>query len=418
MARQPLNVLWLIDHVCFDGSLHAGGRLYMNLLPQIDPAQVRIHPYFLNASDAVVKVFKENNHPAVNLNLSKLDPLAPIKVWNLARKHKADVMHLFCFGAAMYGRIASRFNGLPSVVHEFDTPTYGPYPSHFKIIDRVLAGRADFALAASTHCRSFVRDLRYIPENKIDVMYHAVPVEKFEEARTWDRAAARKELGWSPDAFSFLAVTKLGPERGNEALIEAFKEVKRQVPNATLHIVYRPTLYHRLPEKYKDIPWITDPVATRKRIEDLIVGHGLTDSVTLVEMEAPERHEPYFAASDVMVAPFEDPKFSSVNLIEGLVFGRPHVVTDVGEPADIVNRWKTGVKVPVKNPPELAKAMIALAKNPQQLAALSQQARAAAVDFGVNAVAQRLSKLYMRLAEGERVEAPQAGAVMYAGALR
>ena len=46
----PINVLWLIDHVCYDGSLHGGGRLFMNLAPMFDPAEVKIFPYFLRAN--------------------------------------------------------------------------------------------------------------------------------------------------------------------------------------------------------------------------------------------------------------------------------------------------------------------------------------------------------------------------------
>ena len=52
----PINVLWLIDHVCYDGSLHGGGRLFMNLAPMFDPEEVRIFPYFLRASDEVVEI--------------------------------------------------------------------------------------------------------------------------------------------------------------------------------------------------------------------------------------------------------------------------------------------------------------------------------------------------------------------------
>jgi glycosyltransferase involved in cell wall biosynthesis len=412
MSSKPLNVLWLIDHVCFDGSLHAGGRLYMNLFPRFDPKRVKIHPYFLNASDGVVKVFKEANHPVVNLAMSKSDPLAPLKVWNLARKHDVDVMHLFCFGAAMYGRIASFFNGVPSVIHEFDTPTYGPYPTHFKLIDKVLSSKANFALAASTHCRDFVRDLRYVPEERVDVLYHAVPAEKFADARKFTRADARAEIGLPQDAFSFLAVTKLGPDRGNEAMIEAFGKVHRQLPKAHLHIVYRPTLYHKIPVKYAHLTWLGDPVATRKRIDDLIEANGVTGAVTLVEMEAPERHEPYFAAADVMIAPFESPAFSSVNLVEGMVFGRPHIVTDIGEPADIVNRWGTGIKVPEHDPEALAAAMLRLAGDPAELAALSAKAAKAAIEFGVDATAERLTQLYTRLAKGERVVVPRLGAAV------
>jgi glycosyltransferase involved in cell wall biosynthesis len=399
MATQPLNVLWLIDHVCFDGSLHAGGRLYMNVFPRVDTNRVRIHPYFLNASDAVVRVFEQAKHPVINLAWSKYDVLSPVKVGNLVRRHNIDVMHLFCFGASAFGRVASFWNRVPAVIHEFDTPTYGPYPTAFKVADKLLASRTSYALAASTHCRDFVHEQRFVPSDKIEVLYHAVPPEKFEIARSLTREAARGELGWDDGRFVFLAVTKLGPDRGNETLIEAFAEVRKQVPNAHLCIVYRPTLYHRVPVKYQDIPWVSDPVAMRKRIEDLIDKFGLRDCARLVEMEAPERHEPYYAASDVLVAPFESPLFSSVNLVEAMVFGLPHVVTDLGEPADIVNRWGAGIKVPPKNAAALAQGMITMAQNKAQREALSQKARTAAIDFGVDAVAERLTRLYMRMAE-------------------
>ncbi len=398
MSKRPLDVLWLIDHVCFDGSLHAGGRLYMNVLPRIDPARVRVHPYFLNASDAVVEVFKKAPQPVPNLAWSKYDALAPLKVMRLASRHNVDVMHLFCFGASTFGRMASVLNRVPTVIHEFDTPTYGPYPAAFGLVDRLLAGRTAHAFAASTHCRDFVHEQRHVPRDRIDVFYHAVPPDRFATAETMTRAQARQELGWDAGAFVFLAVTKLGPDRGNEALLEAFARVHRSMPNARLCIVYRPTLYHRVPTKYKDIPWIGDPVATRKRIDDLIASLGLRDSVSMVEMEAPERHEPYFAGSDVLMAPFESQMFSSVNLVEGMVFGLPHIVTDLGEPADIVDRWQAGIKVPPGNPEALGAAMLHLARDEGARAALSRKARQAAVDFGVDAVAARLCSLYERLA--------------------
>lgn len=411
MSTQPLNVLWLIDHVCFDGSLHAGGRLYMNVLPRIDPARLRVFPYFLNASDAVVKTFKEANHPVVNLALSKHDVLAPVKINNLVRRHQVDVQHLFCFGASAFGRLASIWNRVPAVIHEFDTPTYGPYPKAFSIADRLLLGRTAYALGASTHCRDFINEQRFVPMDKIEVLYHAVPQDRFETARTLSRTQARQELGWAAEDFVFLAVTKLGPDRGNETLLTAFATVAKQVKNAKLCLVYRPTLYHKIPVKYQHIPWASDPKAMRARIEQQVAELGLTDSVSLVEMEAPERHEPYFAGSDVVVAPFESALFSSVNLIEAMVYGRPLIVTDLGEPADIVNRWGGGVTVPPANAAAMAQAMIDLSRDTARREALSIQARKAAQDFGVDAVAERLTRLYARVAAergGSRQTSPAA----------
>jgi glycosyltransferase involved in cell wall biosynthesis len=404
MSTPPLNVLWLIDHVCFDGSLHAGGRLYMNVFPRVDPARVRIHPYFLNASDAVVKVFTEAQHPVVNLAWSKHDLMAPMKIVQLIRKHDIDCMHLYCFGAAMFGRLATFWTGVPAVIHEFDTPTYGPYPKAFKVIDRVLAGRTGYALAASTHCRQFVHDQRYIPLDKVEVLYHAIPPEKFALAQSLDRASARAQLGWGQHDFVFLAVTKLGPDRGNDTMLNAFADVLKKMPNARLCIVYRPTLYHKVPTKYQSLDWVRDPAAMRRRVDAQIDELGLRNAVSLVEMEAPEKHEPYYAGSDVLVAPFEDESFSSVNLVEAMVFGRPHIVSDLGEPADIVNRWGAGIKVAPRNAEALAQTMFDFASNPSRAAALSARARAAAIEFSVDAVADRLSGIYERLAQREQVQ--------------
>ena len=50
---KKLNVLWAIDHVCYDGSLHGGGRLYWNVLPHFDPERVRVVPCLLRASDTI-----------------------------------------------------------------------------------------------------------------------------------------------------------------------------------------------------------------------------------------------------------------------------------------------------------------------------------------------------------------------------
>jgi glycosyltransferase involved in cell wall biosynthesis len=154
---------------------------------------------------------------------------------------------------------------------------------------------------------------------------------------------------------------------------------------------------------------VTDPVAMRRRIDEIVQKLGLEDCVSVVEMEAPEKHEPYFAASDLLVAPFESELFSSVNLIEAMVFGRAHVVTDLGEPADIVNRWSTGLKVPPRSPVALAEAMLTLARNPSQREALSQRARSASIDFGVDAVAERLTGLYARLADPQHAQNQQVG---------
>jgi len=112
----------------------------------------------------------------------------------------------------------------------------------------------------------------------------------------------------------------------------------------------------------------------------------------------------------VLMVPFESELFSSVNMVEAMVFGLPHIVTDLGEPADIVNRWGAGVKVPPKDPAALSKAMSELARNDAMRAALSQKARTAAIDFSVDSVAERLTQLYVQVAQPDHASSQRVSA--------
>ena len=398
MPHRPINVLWLIDHVCYDGSLHGGGRLFMNLMPRFDPKRVRIHPYFLRASDEVKDLFKAANHPVSSLNFGKYDLRALPRIATLCDQHDIDVMHLFCYASSTFGRIVGKLKRVPTIVQDFDTQIYFPYPLYLRIADRLLARSTAKAFAASTHCRNYMRDQRAIPADRIEVLYHAIPTAHFNARSQVDRARARRSLGLG-DEFLFAAVTKLGPDRGNEAMLIAFADVRRRIPDAKLAIVYKPTLYHRVPKEYEKLDWARDPQQMLDRVSALVDRLGLKDSVQLVN--SLEHPDAYYAAADLLIAPFEHERFSSVNLVEGMAYGRPHVVTDVGEPAELVDRYKSGIKVPVGDVPKLADAMVRLATNPQLIRQLSDNARRGAADLTADAVALRMSRIYEALCSAD-----------------
>ena len=201
--KRPLNVLWLIDHVCYDGSLHGGGRLYMNLMPKFDASRVRVHPFFLRASAEVQELFKQASHPVVNLDKAKYDATALMTIAKLCKEREIDVMHLFCYAASTFGRIVGATLGIPTIIHDFDTQIYFPYPLYLKVLDRVLAGKTARAFAASSLCKSYMRDVRRVPGERINILYHAIPEHVLEDAATRDRAAERKQLGWPTDAVIF-----------------------------------------------------------------------------------------------------------------------------------------------------------------------------------------------------------------------
>ena len=205
--RRPLNVLWLIDHVCYDGSLHGGGRLYMNLMPRFDTSEVRVHPYFLRASDEVRELFEAAEHPVINLDKSKYDVSAILTVRKLCKTLEIDILHLFCYAASTFGRIVGAALNIPTVIHDFDTQIYFPYPMYLKVMDRMLANFTASGFAASSNCRDYMRDVRAVPAERLEVLYHTIPDDVLHAAANANATAVREQLGWPQDQFIFGCIT-------------------------------------------------------------------------------------------------------------------------------------------------------------------------------------------------------------------
>ena len=244
--HRPLNVLWLIDHVCYDGSLHGGGRLFMNLMPEFDERRVKIFPYFLRASKEVREVFAAAGHPAKTLDLGKFDLLSPFKLNSLCRQHDIDVMHLFCYAASTFGRMVGVAKGIPTVVHDFDTQVYYPYPPYLKVLDRLLAKSTGHALAASAVLRTTCATVRKVPGDRIEVLFHAIPQSQLQTQSQLDRGKAERVRPWRRAG---VCASPVRPRRGNETLSRR-SPITGIASRARSCSLSKPTLYHRLPKEY------------------------------------------------------------------------------------------------------------------------------------------------------------------------
>jgi glycosyltransferase involved in cell wall biosynthesis len=402
-GMRPLNVLWVIDHVCYDGSLHGGGRLYWNLLPKFDPQRVRVVPCLLRASDEIRQLFEDAPVPVRILDKGKFDPTTLVTFLRLIKEEQIDVMHLHCYGASTFGRMASVITGVPTVVQDYDTEVYFPYPSYLWAADVLLAPSTSRALAASPMVKKFQVEKRKIDPNRIGMMFHAVPPEKFKPVPAERISAVRRQLGVDDDTRIVGTVTKLGPQRGNDYLVKVAAEVIRTVPKALFLVVYKPTLYHRLPSK-KYVP-VTDAERESQidALKQLAREHGVEGSIRFIEW--PDSLQEFMAACDLMVAPFLSERFSSVNLLEGLAMGKPLVATDLGEQREVVREGINGYLVPPGDVPRMRERIVHLLTHPAELERMGQQARVDAEQYSAEGNARRPETMYMELASGRRVSA-------------
>jgi glycosyltransferase involved in cell wall biosynthesis len=392
----PINVLWVIDHVCYDGSLHGGGRLYREVLPRFDPEQVRVVPCMLRADETIRGLFADR--PVHVLGKGKFD-LSTLRVLlRLIRDADIHVMHLHCYGASTFGRLAALITGVPAIIHDYDTDVYFPYPWYLWLADRLLAPVTRAAIAASPMVHGFLTRRRRIAPDRVVTMLHAVPRAKYRALTPERRRAVRASLGLDEAIPVVGTVTKLGPQRGNEELLRAAALTLEAMPDAVFLVLYKPTFFHRLPSRrYVEAPR-ADTTRRAAGLQALVRELGIDQNVRLVEW--PDNLDEVVAACDVITAPFLSERFSSVSVLDAMAMGKPVVASDVGELRLVVRHGVTGYLVPPGQVAELAAAVTRVLGSAAERDRLGAQARVEAEQYSADAYVRRLAELYRGLAPG------------------
>jgi glycosyltransferase involved in cell wall biosynthesis len=405
-----INALWVIDHVCYDGSLHGGGRLYWNVLQHFEESRIRVVPCLLRATAEIRRVFRDSPVPVRILDKGKFDPSTLWTFLHLIKEEAIDVMHLHCYGASTFGRVASALTGVPAVIQDYDTEVYFPYPWYLWLADLALAPVTDRAIAPSPMVRDFLVRKRKIDGARITGMVHAIPADRYQPVAAARVAAIRDTLGVAPGVRLVGTVTKLGPQRGNDVLLEAAAQVVRRVPNCCFVLLYQPTPFHRLPSrKYVEVS-TTDAEASVAELARQIERLGLGSFVRLVER--PAHVGDYVAACDFVVAPFLSERFSSVPLLEAMAQGKAVVATALGEQGEIVQDGVNGLLVRPGQVDELAASIAHLLEDPVALRRLGRRAREDAEGYGAPAYARALEGMYAELVD--RTPARRRGAMIHA----
>jgi glycosyltransferase involved in cell wall biosynthesis len=386
----------MIDHVCYDGSLHGGGRLYWNVVPRFDSNHFRIVPCMLRASDTIRKVFANSPVPVKILDKGKFDPTTLRTFLRLIREENIQVMHLHCYGASTFGRLASLITGVPAIIHDYDTEVYFPYPWYLRVADRLLAPTTPGAIAASPMVRDFLTRKRKIDRERIQMMFHAIPSEKYAPV-SWERVQAiRGLLGINGRTKIVGTLTKLGPQRGNEYVLSAAAAALKVLPELLFLIVYKPTYFHRPPnQSYVPVSG-ADIQGKAMDLEVLAETLGIRKNVRFIEW--PENVDEWISACDLIVAPFLSDRFSSVNLLEAMALSKPVVATDVGEQREIVEHGKDGFLVPPGDVRAMTERILQVLTSLPELDWMGRQARKKAEEYCVDAYVQRLEHLYRELA--------------------
>jgi glycosyltransferase involved in cell wall biosynthesis len=289
----------------------------------------------------------------------------PRLAWTL-RQERPDVAVVHGQWGGFAGAVAAALAGVRHVIYYTHMPSFYTDWDLFRLIrnriaESVTCGIADELVCPSTGNRYqyLIRELK--SEDHITCIPNGLDTSHLKPAE--DRRLLRRELHLPETGPLVVSVGRLSDQKRVDWLLEAWKTVEEQIPNATLAVV-------------GDGP-------ERMALQLLVHRLGLKHVLFLGRQPSATR---YFACADagVITTLFEAQPYA---LLEAMSVGCPMVGTASDGVRDTIHHGDTGLCVSVGNPDLIATALLRLLHDPALREQIGRQAREYAVKhFDLKAV--------------------------------
>ncbi len=176
---------------------------------------------------------------------------------------------------------------------------------------------------------------------------------------------------------NILFVGRLEKRKGVKYLLEAFVQVKQEIPNSRLIVVGPGT---RLRRKY-------EKQVARSGLKDVV----FTGFVPYDELPR------YYKTADVFCAPATGRESFGIILLEAMAVGKPIVASNIEGYASVVNHGVDGQLVPPEDKESLANALISLLSDQSLCQEMVAKGRAKALEHSWEHIARSVLDYYMRV---------------------
>lgn len=252
-------------------------------------------------------------------------------------------------------------------------PTLGYYTSLIEVIQR-----SQRVVVMSNKAVEILREIYYVPQDKIVMIPHGVPDLPFVETDYF-----KKELGLA-SRFVLLSFGLLSPGKGLELVLEALPEVVRNHPNL---------LYIILGKTHPEVAKIHGE-RYRESLQKLTYENKLENNVLFIDkFVTNEELYNYISASDVYVTPYHSQEqITSGTLAYAVALGKVVVSTPYHYAKEVLTEGR-GYLVPFNNPKALAGTMSGVLSQREGM----QKMRRAAYEYGRSMIWSRVAELYRNL---------------------
>jgi glycosyltransferase involved in cell wall biosynthesis len=291
-------------------------------------------------------------------------------VRRLLQARRPDLLHTHLYHPNLYGRLGALGLGLSGVVAAVHN-SYTRVTFHRRVWNFLLGWVTDRVLVGSRQVWQDVRRYDAVSASRLVLMPYGIPLAELEVAMSREEARARLQVA----GLVLGAVGRLEEQKGHEFLLAALPAVRREIPDVTLLLVGAGRRQETL----------------RRQAAAL----GLEGAVRFLgtRRDLPE----IFRALDLFVHPslWEGLPLA---LLKAMGAGLPVVASRISGVRDAVAEGVNGRLVPPGDPPALARAILELARQPEERQRLGEAAHAAvAARYSVAAMLRQLAALYLEL---------------------
>jgi glycosyltransferase involved in cell wall biosynthesis len=376
---KPVPVLHVCDKFGVAGSsIHGVSRLFAWWFPRFDRGRFDVSLVGLKAPEPASEKLREAGVEVTHLSRSKFDPRILTDLVRLGRERGARVLHVHGYAAADFGRLAAKALGAGLVLHEhFADPKM---PGYQALADRLLSGLTDRAVAVSGSTRDFLVRERFVPADRVRLVWNGAPLAEFAPRPVDESRALRASFGFDDQTLVIGTISRLSLQKSHRTLLDALPPVFARFPAARALIVGDGDQMQALREQ-----------AERLGIAGAVVFAGHRTDVPQL-----------LSALDVFCisSTYEG---TPLALFEAMAAGRTIVSTAVDGCAEILRDGATGLLVPPSDPPALGEALARTLADASLRRALSDAALAASRQFDIAECVRQLEAIYDEvLAERER----------------
>lgn len=282
--------------------------------------------------------------------------------YRLFRDIQPDIVHIHNPTPTIYAAPAARIAGVPSILSTRHSLVNPPHNILAELKYAIASRSCDWIVGICDATADNIRRMHSVPAQKIVRVYNgAMPLRR-----------TAQEYWPAKTGFTFVYVGRLQPVKNLPLMLNAFK----------LAISSAPTL--RL--------WIVGDGTERGMLEELSVALGITNQVTFWGQQVDVGQ--YLSAADAFVMSSKSEGLP-VSLLQAFSLSLPAIVPNVGGMAEVVRETEAGIVVPPEDAPAMAKAMLAMACNQQDVVQFSHRAEAAfSARFSLDKMVASYTDLY------------------------